>query len=229
MKTRTLDRIKPRRIETIFDLGTDLDILGLALAIVVGIATMQLTPPTNACLWTLKMIEFMGIGSATLAITFLLHRHIYSQRREEEKRRLIVQAKTCSKSLHEYIATEIIEEVAKPLRNWANAMRISHNYVKVSNFRHTIIFHNFPIDFIDIEITDYRLDYLVRWHEPDAIRIILDGKHKSKSNVALTKDRHHLSPLKKIRIDQKAIRRLKTNLFEYILYPAHAYAESNIS
>ena len=122
------------------------------------------------------------------------------------------------------MATRIIEEITRSLKKWAYSLGIAHDYLKTSNFRHTIIFHDFPIDFIDIEVTDYHLNYAARWHEPDELRIIFDAKPSSKAEIALTKDTHHIGPGHKIRISEENIRKLKVTLLESILYPAHTFS-----
>lgn len=211
-------------LETPFQRDTDFDLLGLILATIVGIMSFYLAPPNSVALWVIKIVEFAGIFSAAFAIGLLLYKFIRIQRREREKRNLLSYAKAEGMGMEEYVAIKIIEEISRSLKKWADSLRIGHDYLKTSNFRHTIVFHDFPIDFVDIEVTDYRLNYAARWHEPDHLRIVFDAKPKSKSEIVLTKDANHIGPRQKIKISEENIRRLKVTLLESILYPAYTFS-----
>ena len=223
-RTKTIRKISLRTLETPFQKDTNLDLTGLTLATIVGVMTLFLTPPNSVALWTIKTLEFVGILSAAFAIGLLLCKFIRNQRREEEKRKLLSCAKTAGMNMGEYVATRIIEEITRSLRKWADSLGIAHDYLKTSNFRHTIVFNDLPIDFVDIEVTDYRLNYAVRWHEPDYLRIVFDGKPNAKVEIVLTKDAHHIGPRQRIKINEENIRTLKVTLLESILYPAHTFS-----
>jgi hypothetical protein len=209
-----------RKVNSVFQKDTNYDILGLICALIVAVLSIKLTPPNTKILWLLKGVEFAGIAFAGYAIGSLINKFVKNKEVIKEKVRLETKSNKKRMSLRKFLHKNL-ESIGMPITMWANMNDIACNYLKYSNFRHTINFHNFPVDYIDIQIIDYHLFFIVRLHEEDYIQRLFHFLISSEIKLALTLDSNHLGPQNKIKINEDSIEKLKTTLLDNILNPAH--------
>lgn len=221
LKKSDIKKINLKNLETPFQKDMNFDILGTICSIFVAVIGFYIQIPTTAGSWVIRIIDTTGIILGGYAIGLTLDKNAAKQRIKKEKRALENYAKAKHMSLGKYLSKKI-EEISKPIRKWADLNHINYDYLEYSNFRHTIDFHNFPIDYIDFQIVEYHLIFLVRLHDESYIKRILDFLSSSKIKIVLTLDNNHLSPKKKFKINEEGIETLKMTLIDSILGPTHA-------
>jgi len=213
--------IELKDLDTPFQKDTKFDILGLVLAIIVGIGSFYFTPPHKLIEWILKIIEFSGIVFAGWAIGLMINKFKDTQIQEKQREILERRAKERHLSLDKYLST-ILEDISKPIRKWADKNKISYDYLKYSSYRHTMDFHKFPVDYIDIQIVDYHLEFTIRMKDTEHIKKILRYLLNSEIKLVLTIDNYHLGNHPRERIEQRSIEKIKKTLIESILNPSYS-------
>ncbi len=221
LKKQNKVKIELSTIDTPFTKDTQYDIIGLFLAIVVGITSFYISRPEGILEWSLKLLEFLGILFAGWAIGLMLNKFDQNRISQKEKQILEERAKSHHLSLNKYLS-KTLEDITKPIRKWADKNKIEYNYLTYSNYKHTLDFHNFPIDYIDFQVIDYHLEFIIRMHNSEYIKRILKYLLNSELKLVLTLDNYHFGNHPKEKIEQRAIERIKKTLIESILNPSYS-------
>ncbi len=208
-------------LDTPFTRDAQYDILGLILATIVGFTSTYIARPEGTVEWTLKILEILGILFAGWAIGLMINKFKQNKALQQEKLVLEERAKSKHLTLNKYLS-KILEDISKPIRKWADLNNVEYNYLKYSNYKHTIDFHDFPIDYIDIQIADYHLEFLIRMHDTDYIKRMLKHLTRSEIKLVLILDQNHLGNLSREKIEERSIEKIKHALIESIIGPAHS-------
>lgn len=224
MKMSTkLSKISLRDFASPFNLDTSLDILGLSLATFVAVATMVVMFPENEFQWFLKIAEIAGAVFAACAITLLVHRAKYEFNVKREKAKLEMKAKRENKTLEKYLQDQM-NRVTEAIIKWANNYGIKCEQVKHSPYKNTINFKDFVIDYIEIEIVSFHFMFTVRINSCEVVRDFINFLKASKLKMVFVKDKYHLGPKSKIKIDEEGISYIKSTLVNSILAPIYTSA-----
>lgn len=196
------------------------DILGLILACVVAVLSLYLVPPEGTVQWILKGAEITGIFSAAYAIGLMINKFVVNREKELEKVRLEELAKREGVTLDEYLDKQL-SQIMQAIEKWAKIHKVKYKSFKSSSYKHTISFEDFLIDYIDVYVADYKLNFLVRSSNIDILRELFDYVAHTELKLSFVFDDFHIGSDEKMRVNMDSARTVMSVLVNSILNPVH--------
>ena len=210
------DKIKLYKLDKIFDKGLKFDVISITISAVLIFTAFILKFPHGINEWIFKIFEITAIFISVYATIFVIMKNRTEKELQKSKTRLVIESKKGMVSLERHINKKIITLV-NFIKSWATFHKLKFKHTKHNHLRHIIDFINFPVDYIDINITNYKLNFEVRINDLDIINKIGEELPRNCKNLALVIDKYHIGLQDGLKIDEEGIKSAKELIVNVIL------------
>ncbi len=208
--------IKLDKINNLLDEETKIGFYTKIASLILIITSFIIDFPRGFGDWSIKVVEITVIIISGYGLRLGINHGIKKRRASKDKTLLEAEAKRKNLLLEKYINkhTQILVDY---ITLWAKFHKIKFRHTRHNHLRNVIDFEDFPIDYIDINVVNYRLTFTIRVNDPDFINKISEDLPRNCNNLALVIDKYHIGPKKPLTLDEVGIINAKDIIINVIL------------
>ena len=210
------DKIKLYKIDEILDKGLKVHVISMTISAVLIFTTFILLFPHGIKEWTFKVFEIIAILISVYAMIFVIMKNRTEKELQKSKTILVIDSKKERVSLEKHIDKQTMILI-NSIKSWAKFHKLKFKHTKHNHLRHIIDFINFPVDYIDIKIINYKLNFEVRVNDLNIVNKIGEELPRNCKNLALVIDKYHVGLQDNLEIDEGGIKSAKELIVNVIL------------
>jgi len=212
--------VKLHQMNKIMDREVRLSVASKIISLFLVVVSFLIEFPENSSDWIMKGAEIITIVIAVYAFSLAIKHSLKRRRINRDKTNLEVEAKKKTMSLERYMVKSTLVLILSIIA-WAKFHKIKIKYTRHNHLRNVIDFYDFPIDYIDLNIIDYRLVFTIRVNNLELLTKISEDLPRSCDNLVLVTDKYHIGPRESLPINDEGIFAAKELILGIILSKAY--------
>lgn len=181
-----------------------IDLFSTSISLIIIILSFLLDFPKNINQWLMKSGEAFALGIAVYAFMIGVSYGIKKRNFNRNKTSLEIESKRKKISLNKNIRKKTNLLIAS-IEKWAKLHKIKYKRTRHNHLREVIDFYNFPIDYIDINVINYKLFFTIRINDLYLLDKIASDLPRNCNNLILVIDKYHIGPKENLNIDEEGI------------------------
>ncbi len=208
--------VKLHQMNRVVEKETKVSVVSEIISFVLIVASFFIRFPQNINGWVTKGGEIIAIIAAVYLLTLAVTFGIKKRRTSRDKILCDIEARKKNLSIERYMA-RYIGILVNLIIVWAKFHKIKVKYTRHNHLRNVIDFYNFPIDYIDINVINYRLFFTIRINDLELMSKISDDLPRSCKNLVLIVDKYHIGPKEPLSLNEEGIISAKEMIINIIL------------
>jgi len=208
--------VRLHQMNRIFDKEIKINVVSKIISLVLITVSFLIEFPKDPSEWIMKGAEIIAIVIAVYAFSLGISHAIKRRKMNADKTLLEVEAKRKNLSLEKYII-RYVEMLSDSIETWAKFHKIKFKYTRHNHLRNVIDFYDFPIDYIDINVVNYRLFFTIRVNDLDLLNKISEDLPRNCKNLVLVIDKYHIGPKESLAIDEEGMMDAKEMIISIVL------------